>query len=66
MDNKQVVVDKETFEEFVKQTFFYCTNKNPEGLYANEVDLLEFSARLIAVWEECRCQQPSQQTDPSP
>jgi hypothetical protein len=47
-------MDKPTeFAELVKQVYFYCENKNPEGLYpTEEVDLLEFAARLIAVWEE--------------
>jgi hypothetical protein len=36
----------------VKQVYFHCTSKNPKGLYVEEIDLMEFSARLIAVWEE--------------
>ena len=41
------------FAELVKQVYFYCENKNPEGIYpTEEVDLLEFATKLIAVWEE--------------
>jgi len=48
MDN-----EPDKFEDLVKQVYFYCENKNPEGLYPTEdVDLLEFAMRLIAVWEE--------------
>ncbi len=52
MDNSEVLVNQDKFEELVKQVYFHCTSKNPKGLYVEEIDLLEFSARLIAVWEE--------------
>ena len=40
-------------EELVKQVYFYCENKNPEGLYpTEEIDLLEFAEKLIAAWEQ--------------
>jgi hypothetical protein len=38
-------------EDLVKQVYFYCDNKNPNGLYPAEVDLIEFTAKLIAVLE---------------
>jgi hypothetical protein len=30
----------------IKAIFIECDNKNPEGLYADEVDLLEFGRKL--------------------
>jgi hypothetical protein len=39
------------FEEMVKRTYFYCENKDPKGLYPDEIDLLEFSNKLIQAWE---------------
>jgi hypothetical protein len=33
-------------EDTVKQIFFYCDNKDPNGMYADEVDLLEFANKL--------------------
>ena len=43
------------FAELVKQIYFYCENKNPEGLYpTEEIDLLEFAEKLIAAWEQNR------------
>lgn len=38
-------------EDLVKQVYFYCNNKDPKGLYPAEVDLIEFTAKLIAVLE---------------
>jgi len=41
-------------EELVKQVFFYCETEqiDPKGLYPDgNLNLLEFSAKLIAVWE---------------
>lgn len=35
-------------EDTVKQIFFYCDNKDPNGMYADEVDLLEFANKLEA------------------
>lgn len=51
-ESQEIFVEQEKFEELVKQVYFHCTSKNPKGLYVEEIDLLEFSARLIAVWEE--------------
>ena len=39
-------------EDLVKQVYFYCENKNPNGLYPAEIDLIEYTSRLIAVWEQ--------------
>jgi len=33
----------------IKAIFLECNNKNPEGLYADEVDLLEFGRKLETV-----------------
>ena len=41
----------EELESLVKQVYFYCENRNPNGLYPAEVDLLEFAEKLIAVIE---------------
>jgi hypothetical protein len=41
-------------EDMVKQVFFYCETEriDPKGLYPDgNLNLLEFSAKLIAVWE---------------
>jgi hypothetical protein len=40
---------KQELEHLVKQVYFQCNNKNPDGLYPVEVDLVEFSEKLIAV-----------------
>lgn len=46
-------MEPEKFEDLVKQVYFYCENNNPKGLYpTEEIDLLEFASRFIAVWEE--------------
>jgi len=42
---------KQELEHLVKQVYFQCNNKNPDGLYPVEVDLVEFSEKLIAVFE---------------
>jgi hypothetical protein len=33
-------------EEEVKMIYMYCHNKNPDGLYPTEVDLIEFANKL--------------------
>lgn len=38
-------------EDLVRNVYFHCGNKSPNGLYPDEVDLLEFSSKLIAVWD---------------
>lgn len=50
--DKEIMVEPEKFEQLVKQVYFYCNNENPKGLLVDGVDLLEFAARLIAVWEQ--------------
>jgi hypothetical protein len=30
----------------IKEIFLECNNKNPDGLYADDVDLLEFARKL--------------------
>jgi len=42
---------KQELENLVKQVYFQCNNKSPDGLYPVEVDLVEFSEKLIAVFE---------------
>ena len=32
----------------IKQVFFSCGMKDPEGMYADEVDIYEFAERLLA------------------
>jgi hypothetical protein len=44
----------EEMEDLVKQVYFYCDNKDPKGLYPAEVDLIEFTSKLIAVLEARR------------
>jgi hypothetical protein len=31
------------------QTFFYCDNKDPDGVYPPEVDIIEFAHKIAAV-----------------
>lgn len=38
------MIDKED----IKQVFFYCDNKDPDGFYANDVDILEFGQKMAA------------------
>lgn len=39
-------------EDLIKQVYFYCENKDPNGFYpTEEIDLLEFSQKLLAVIE---------------
>jgi len=42
---------KEQLKDIVRQVYFYCENKDKDGLYPDEVDLVEFSAKLLAVIE---------------
>ena len=49
MNKLRAEVKKFVNEEIVKQVFFYCDNTAKDGLIADDVDLLEFSERLIAV-----------------
>lgn len=42
-------VQKYVTPEIVKQVFFYCDNNSKDGLIVDEVDILEFAERLIAV-----------------
>lgn len=32
--------------EEIKQAFFHCSHKNPEGFYADEVDIIEFGQKI--------------------
>jgi len=44
----------EDMEDLVKQVYFYCETEqiDPKGIYPDgNLNLLEFSAKLIAVWE---------------
>ncbi len=36
----------------IKELFLECHNKDPDGLYADDVDLLEFGRKLEAVARE--------------
>jgi hypothetical protein len=43
------------FEDLVAQVYMYCENTDPNGLYpSGDIDLVEFAARFIAVWEARR------------
>lgn len=42
-------VQKFVTPDLIKQVYMYCENKDPNGVYPNEIDLLEFSERMIAV-----------------
>jgi hypothetical protein len=43
---------KEELEKIIPQIYFYCENKDPNGFYpTEEIDLLEFSHKLLAVIE---------------
>lgn len=35
--------------EDIKQIFLYCDNKDPNGAYANDVDIFEFGQKVAAV-----------------
>lgn len=41
-------------DEEIKQVFFYVDDKDPEGLYADDVNILDFG-RKIAAFEHKRC-----------
>lgn len=34
--------------EDIKQIFFHCNNKDPDGFYANDVDIFEFGQKIAA------------------
>ena len=36
-------------EDIIKQVYFYCENKLPDGIYPEEIELIEFSEKLILV-----------------
>ena len=40
-------MNKQELENLVKQVYFRCGNKDPQGLYPVEVDLLEFTEKLL-------------------
>ena len=42
-------VQKYVTPEIVKQVYFYCDNKDENAIIADDVDLLEFAERLVAV-----------------
>ena len=33
-------------KDLMIQTFFYCNHKDPDGLYANDVDVLEYGRKV--------------------
>ena len=35
----------------IKQIFFYCDHRDPNGSYANDVDILEFGKKIAAFAE---------------
>jgi len=49
-------------EETIKQIYFYCDEKLPDGIYADEVDIIQFAnkiaafvAPMVAMKEHQRC-----------
>ena len=36
-------------DDLIRQTYFYCENKDSEGCYASDLDILEFGKKLEAV-----------------
>jgi hypothetical protein len=40
---------QQELEDLVKQVYFHCENKDPKGIYPAEIDLLEYTSKLIAV-----------------
>ncbi|MBU3734845.1 MAG: hypothetical protein FGM60_04465 [Candidatus Planktophila sp.] len=36
-------------DELIKQIYFYCENNDKDGLFPDEVDILEFGKKLEAV-----------------
>jgi hypothetical protein len=51
-------------EETIKQIFFYCDEKLPDAIYADEVDIIQFAhkiaayvAPVVAMKEHQRCVQ---------
>ena len=36
-------------DDLIKQIFFYCENRDPDGCYADGIDVLEFGRRIEAV-----------------
>lgn len=38
-------------EEDIKQIFFHCHHKDPNGFYANDVDIMEFGKKIAAFVE---------------
>ena len=33
-------------EEMIKQIYFYCDEKLPDGIYADEVDIIQFAHKI--------------------
>jgi len=42
-------VQKFVTPDLIRQVYMHCINKDPDGLYPEEIDLIEFSERMIAV-----------------
>jgi hypothetical protein len=36
-------------EELIKQIYFYCDEKLPDAIYADEVDIIQFAHKITAV-----------------
>ena len=58
-------------EETIKQIFFYCDEKLPDSLYADEVDIIQFAnkitayvAPIFAMKEHQRCVQIVKEMNP--
>ena len=38
-------------EETIKQIYFYCDEKRPDAIYADEVDIIQFANKIAAFVE---------------
>lgn len=36
-------------DDLIREIFLYCDNKDPDGLYAEDVDILEFGRKIAQV-----------------
>jgi hypothetical protein len=49
--SKQLREEAQKFvnEDIIKQVYFQCNNKMPDGVYVDELELIEYSEKLILV-----------------
>jgi len=58
-------------EEEIKQVYFYCDEKLPDAIYANDLDIIQFAHKIeayvaptIAMREHLRCVQIVSEMNP--